>query len=346
MSIVADRPSNERLHKSAVLLASLGTDLAARVLSHMEDQHVEALIGEMTRLGHIRTVERYQVLEEFGSRIDEDPEGVTAGPEYARLLLEQAIGPERAGQFLNGRSTAEPASPSLATILETTSPESLAALVADEHPQLIALLIGQLTVDRAAELLAALPADAQGPVAARLAEMEAPGPIALEHLERCLVEKLQGDLDPATDPTTNGPRRVADILGRMRRSLESLVLASLEQHSPALAQKVSRYRFTFEDMLQLDARSLQRILRDVDSDTLRLAMKGLDKEQQQIIFGNMSERAAARLLEELESGAPAQLRDVEAAQQTMGRIARTLQETGEVQFAVGDSEGDSEETDV
>jgi flagellar motor switch protein FliG len=341
-----DHSAGPGLQKSAILLASLGTDLAARVLSHMDEQYVEALIEEMTCLGHVRTGVQNQVMEEFGSRVEADPDGVTAGPEYARRVLEQALGPEKAEQFLGQREGGEAAPPSLATILRTTSPASLAALVADEHPQLIALLIGQLTVDRAAELLAELPAEAQGPVAARLAEMEAPAPIALEHLERCLLEKLQGEQAPAGQAIVNGPRRVADILGRMRRSLESLVLASLEQHSPALAQKVNRYRFTFEDMLQLEGRDLQRILREVDADTLRLAMKGLDKEQQQIVFSNMSERAAARLLEELEDGAPAQLREVEAAQQTMVTIARTLQESGEVRFTIGEGEEGSEEETV
>src|SRR5205085_1307569 len=203
MTMPAEPPAGEGLYKSAVFLLSLGTEVAARVLSQMDDRHVERLI---------------------------------------------------------------------------------------------------------AELLASLPADIQGPVAARLTELETPAPIALEHLERCLVAKLQGDPSSVEVQSDAGPRRVADILGRMRRSMENLVLASLEQQSPVLAQKVNRFRFTIENLLELEGRSLQRVLRDVEVDTLRLAMKGLDEEQQQTIFSNMSERASARLREDLENSGPTQLR--------------------------------------
>lgn len=335
MTTWSSQPTPEGLHRSAVLLASLGTEVAARVLSHMDEPHVEALIAAMSHLGHVPVTEREAVADEFGRRLEEDPDGFVAGPEYARHLLEQAVGPERAGQMLGGQRSLEPAPPSLEEILANTSPRSLAALVADEHPQLIALLTSQLPVDRAAELLAGLPADLQGPVTARLAEMETPAPLALEHLERCLAEKLQGEpVLEETEPDA-APRRVADILGRMRRSLENLVLASLEQQSPALARRVNRFRFTFENLLQLEPRTLQRVLRDVEADTLRLAMQGMDPEQHEIILGNMSERAGARLKEELESAPPAQLGDVEAAQQTMVAVARSLQERGEVQFVIG-----------
>src|SRR5215211_3567652 len=150
------RPS-AGIYKSAVLLASLGTDLAARVLSHMPDRDVETIIAQMAEIGHIRTCERDEVLAEFDSRLQEDPEGLTAGPEYARRLLEQAVGPEKAGELLGERPASNHDGPTLETILESTPPASLAALVEDEHPQVIALLAGQLTADRAAVFLAALP---------------------------------------------------------------------------------------------------------------------------------------------------------------------------------------------
>src|SRR5260370_31750826 len=144
MTMVQEHQAGHGLYKSAVLLVSLGSDLAAQVLSQMDDGHVESLIGEMTRLRQVDAVERDRVVEEFTSRVEEAP-GEAGGPEYARRVLEQAVGPERARQMLGEESPAESESLSLAGILETTSPESLAALVADDHPQLIALLIGQLS---------------------------------------------------------------------------------------------------------------------------------------------------------------------------------------------------------
>jgi flagellar motor switch protein FliG len=342
-AIRADPLHHDRLYKSAVLLLTLGTEVAARVLSQMDDQHVEGLIAEMARLGRVRAEEQQQIVEEFNDRLEQEATSVMGGPEYAERLLAEAVGPERAERILHGDSAVKGSESSLQTILESTSPASIAALVADEHPQLIALLAGQMRVEGAAELLAALPAAIQGAVAARLAEMETPAPLALEHLERCLRAKLQADQSVGAPLGDAGPRRVADILSRMRRSVENLVLASLEQQSPVLAQRVNRYRFTIENLLELEPRSLQRVIRDVESDTLRLAMKGLVEEQQQIVYNNMSERAATRLREELESGGPTQLRDVETAQQTILAIARTLQESGEIQIRIGDEESAEEE---
>jgi flagellar motor switch protein FliG len=329
--------------KSAVLLTALGADVAARILSHMDEGYVEILVHEMTRLRTIPPEERNAVLEEFQQRIaNTDALPSLGGVEYARQVLQQALGPEKAGEILE---TLEPSGPStlpLATILESTSPESLAALMADEHPQLIALLASQLRVDQAAALLAALPEEVQGPVAGRLAEIEPPTPTAMQHLERCLMEKLRGDQSgPAADPRS-GPRRVADILGQMRRSVENVVMGALQRSDPAIAEKVEQYRFSFDHLLQLEGRTLQRVLRDVEADTLRLAMKGMPQEQQDIIFQNMSERAAARLREDLEATGPTRVKDVEAAQQQMVVVARKLQETGEIQIQIGAGEDESE----
>jgi flagellar motor switch protein FliG len=346
MTLAGDPPTGQGLYKSAVLLVSLGPDLAAQVLSQMDERHLESVIAEMIRLGKVDAGECHRVLEEFNSRLEGDAGGKEGGPDYARRVLEQAVGPERARQILGGASPDKPEPLSLAAILEMTSPESLAALVADEHPQLIALLIGQLSVEPAAAMLAALPAAVQGPVAARLAEMETPAPIALEHLERYLTEKLRGEERVELPPPDAAPRRVADMLGRMRRSVENLILASLEQQSPALAQKVNQFRFTFENLLELEGRTLQRVLRDVESDTLQTAMKGLDEVQQQVIYGNMSERAAARLKEDLENSGPTQLREVEAAHQKMVAIARGLQESGEIHLRIGVPEEEQEESVV
>lgn len=344
--MAADAPGRGGLYKSAVFLLSLGTDVAARVLSQMDERHVEGLITEMSRIGRVRADEQERIVEEFNERFESESEVVMGGPEQARRLLEAALGPERAEAILSGKAEADPDAPTLASILDSTSPASLAALVLDEHPQLIALLAGQLTAEKAAELLAALPGELQGPVAARLAELETPPPIALEHLERCLITKLQGEPVADVADTDTGPRRVADILGRMRRSVENLVIASLEEHAPAMAQRVNRFRFTIENLLELDGRSLQRVLRDIESDTLRVAMKGLDEEQQQTIFSNMSERASARLREDLENSGPTQLREVEAAQQAILGVARSLREAGEIQIQVAEPEGEEEESVV
>jgi flagellar motor switch protein FliG len=330
------------IYKSAVLLVTLGPDLAAQVLSHLGEREVELLVREMAHLGHIPAGERDRVLEEFRHRLMQDS-GTVGGADIARRMLEAAVGAEKAQQILGELEPSKSsAAPPLALLLEATTLESLAALVADEHPQLVALLIGQLAVERAATVLAALPPEMRGEVAARLAEMEAPSSMAVEHLERYLLEKLSSRQSARRDEV-GGPKRVADILGRMRRSVETTVLQALEQQSPAIAQKVHQFRFSFEHVLQLEGRALQRVLRDVEADTLRLAMKGLDEEQQQIIYANMSERAAERLREDLDSTGPTRLRDVESAQQLMVEIARTLADSGEIQIVAGGGDEEGEE---
>src|SRR3954453_3377186 len=147
--MVADPPVGEGVYKSAVFLLSLGTEVAARVLSQMDDRHVEGLISEMARIDRVQAEEQHRIVEEFGQRFESDAESLMGGPEYARRLLEEAVGSERAQAILSGGTGSDPDAPSLASILETTSPSSLAALVSDEHPQLIALLAGQLTAEKA-----------------------------------------------------------------------------------------------------------------------------------------------------------------------------------------------------
>lgn len=344
--MIATKPNRGGIHKSAVLLVSLGADVAAQVLPHLESGEVEQLVEEINRLGRVTAEERVPILDEFDTLLHDGSELVVGGPAYSRLLLDHAGLGDREGaegETSTGPSSGEEPDPGvlLQETLTSVAPEALAGLVAEEHPQLIALLISQLSVEPAAAMLAALPTELQGPVTARLAEIEAPSPMALEHLNRFLAEKLKEEPPQATTARRSGPKAVADILGRMRRSVEELVLGALENHSPTLFQRVNRYRFTFDHLLQLDSRTLQRVLRDVEADTLRQAMKGLDTEGQQVIFSNMSERAAARLREDLETGGNVQLREVELAQQSMVRVARVLQESGEVQFTIG--EGEEEE---
>lgn len=343
MSFSASYTENTGVHKSAVLLAALGTERAARVLSHLDDPRIEVLVREMGRLGHVPAQMRDLVAEEFRRRMSQDAGLLVEGPTYARGLLEQAFGPERANRLMGGQESQEEVPPTLDEMLESTAPEKLAKLLHDEHPQLLALMLGQMTVQDAAKVLAALPAELHAPVAARMARMESPAPMALQHLEGLLREKLRADSPDASDDRAAGPRRVAEILGRMRRSTEDAVLSSLQDQAPTVAEEVNRFRVTFEDLLALDGRSLQRVLREVDADTLRLAMKGLDADRQQVIFSNMSERAAVRLREELENSGPTRLRDVETAQQTIVGIARGLQEKGELQIGSGSGAGSEEE---
>jgi flagellar motor switch protein FliG len=316
-------------YKGAVVLTALGMELSARVLSHLSEGEVDTLIQSMATLGYVPMRERDRVLQECEEDLHQHAGAVTGGPEYTRRFLEQAVGVEKAANLLERAMPGAPKPLTLATLLKETPPESLCALVADEHPQTIALLVSQLPLDRAGTFLQSLPEALQGPVTARLVQLETPAPRAIQHLERCLVDKLGGAAG-AGSGGSDGPRRVADILGRLRRSVENSLLSSLEKQSPDLLVQVNRHRFTFEQLLEQDDRTLQRVLRETDGSELPLVIKGLDDTQQEKLYRNMSERAAERLREDVANLAGVRLRDVELAQQGMVNAAKALQERGEV----------------
>ena len=333
--------SNDPAYRGAIFLTALGTELAARVLSCLAEAEMEILIQAMSRLGHISAEEKEQVLEDGEEDLQRFTNGLTAGPEYSRRLLEQAVGPEKAANIL-GRSLAQEQKVlTLENILSDTPPDELATLMAEEHPQMIAVLVSQLPLDKAATVLTALPEAIQSTVTIRLVQMETPSPRALHHLERALVEKVtMGSLSNEESP--GGPRRVADILGRMRRSVESLFFSSLEEESPDLARQVNRFRFTFENLMDESDRTLQRVMRDLDTSTLPLIIKGLTDEQVEQVYRNMSERAAERIREEVDNLGPVRLRDVEAAQQTMVNVAKSLADRGEITLSVANTESEAE----
>ena len=342
MSVTLDQMKNTGVHKGAVLLASLGTELAVKVLHHLEESRVEPLVRTMTELGYVPAGERDLILLEFQRRMSVEPGLYLKGNDYARSLLEQTVGAERAARVLGEPLPEGPNGSTLEALLEQTSPVAVVDAVIDEHPQLIALVISQLSAERAADALSALPADTRIDVVSRMTRIEAPTEMAKEQIRQLLLEKA-GNRSGGALPSQEGPKRVAEILGKMRRATEDSVFADLTERAPEVAEKIGRHRFTFSDFLALDGKSLQRVLRDVDADTLRLAMKGLDVEQQQILFSNMSERGAARLREDLENTGPTRLREVEGAQQSMVARARSLADQGEIQLSMGTVEGEEEE---
>lgn len=333
--------SSDPAYRGAIFLTALGTELAARVLSCLNEAEVEVLIQAMSKLGHVSAEEKESVLKYSEEDLSRFANGLTAGPEYSRRLLEQAVGPEKAANILGRSVVQEKKAITLESILSDTPPEDLAVLVAEEHPQMIAVLVSQLPLDKAAGVLTALPETIQGNVTARLVQMETPSPRALRHLERALVDRVTtGSL--SSEQTPGGPRRVADILGRMRRSVENLFFSSLEGESADLARQVNQYRFTFENLMEESDKTLQRVMRDLDTSTLPLIIKGLTDEQVARVYRNMSERAAERIREEVDNLGPVRLRDVESAQQTMVSVAKSLADRGEIMLSMSNADSEAE----
>lgn len=330
--------------RATILLASLGPELAARVLTFLDDRTVEIAMAAMANLGKVGADERDTVIAQFEQSLHEDENTLSGGMNAARRLLESAVGPERADRLLErivpgdmedlrGREQFD-------EIVRSIGPASLAALFADEHPQVVALLASHLPAEATAEFLNALPRQLQAPVAARLVDLSPPSPVALEHLKRVVMDRLHHARTTVQEGGLDGARRVADILAHMRRSKEVALIEELEKQAPAAAEKVNLFRVTVEQVLALDGQALQRILRDLDPARLPALMKGLDETQQETLFTNMSERAAERLREELSELGAVKLRDIETAKQALTSIARDLGERGEIRLR---EEPDTEE---
>lgn len=305
--------------KAAILLSLLSPEEAAQVVRHLQEEEVRALMEEGARLGWVGPEVAAQVLREGMAHLEAS--GLIALGDWTkvRAILAQAFGE---GQGAKGADAVEEAP------WASLSVPRLVELVRQEHPQTLALLLGSLPAAQAAEVLAQLPAEIRREAALRLLLMDPPSPEAMEALRRTVQESLAPLASPAS--AFNGLQVLARILNRAPREVAQEVLSSLEERSPDLAEQVQQALFTFEDLLRLDDRSFQRLLREVETRELATALRGASEELQQKVFRNMSQRAAAMLREEMEFMGPVRLGEVKAAQRSLVEKALKLEATGEI----------------
>ncbi|MFA0753991.1 MAG: hypothetical protein IMHGJWDQ_001774 [Candidatus Fervidibacter sp.] len=320
--------------KAALLLSLLPPDEAALVLRHLDEPEVEQLLSEMARLGIPSDETIGQVLQEGLEHLEKETFLITGGVSKVRSLLIQAFGAQQGAalwsrlEALLKEPSAERQDVELLTKLSALPPGHLVELVRNENPQAIALLLGLLPPSSGAAILNELSPELRGEVALRLLITEPPPEEVLETL-RC---SLQDAIAIASGRTArfNGLQVLVQILSNLPREVMQEILGNLEQKSPELAERVQQTMFTFEDLVKLDDRSLQRVLREVDMRELAIALKGASDELKDKIFRNMSQRAAQILREEMEYTGPVRLRDVTAAQRHIVDIVRKLEEAGEI----------------
>ncbi|MBI3911656.1 MAG: flagellar motor switch protein FliG [Armatimonadetes bacterium] len=317
------------LQKASVLLISLGAEQAAEVFKHLTGEEIEALTLEISRIRRVSPELRRAVLQELRSTAEQKAYARLGGSDFARQVVVRSLGEEKAVQLLGAADPAE--GPKPAGVLSHARPQELAELLQEEHPQAIALVLCTLPAGTAAATLALLPASLQGPVAERLATMETPSPAAVQLVERYVAEKFAGVTDPGAAPV-GGPRFVAHLLGHLSSATGDSVLEQLAAASPPIAERVRRCWFRFEDLPRLESRTIQRILRDVDAEQLRVALKGADEAIQEAVFTNLSQRVVERLKEDLEMMESVRLRDVEAAQRHIVETVRALESQGEIRL--------------
>lgn len=318
--------------KAAILLITLGPEVSADVFKHLKDDEIEQLTLEIANTRKVNTEERESILSEFHEMLLAKEYISSGGIEYAKEILEKALGTQKAIDIIQRLTATLQVKPF--DFIRKTDPSQLLNFIQAEHPQTIALIIAYLEPDQAAAIISALPPDRQADVARRIAMMDRTSPDVIREIERLLERKLSTVV--SEDFTSaGGVQTVVDILNRADRTTEKTIMESLEIQDPEMAEEIKRRMFVFEDIIQLDDRGIQQILREVDGKDLALALKGTSEEVVAKIKRNMSKRAVDMLDEDMEFMGPVRLRDVEESQQRIVNVIRKLEEAGEIVVARG-----------
>jgi len=321
--------------KAAVLLVMLGPERAATVLKHLDEADVEQLTVEIANVGKITDEEKKVVLSEF-QEIARAREMISQGGiEYAKEVLQKAFGPERAMKIIERLISNLQVKPF--DFLRQTDPLQLVNFLQSEHPQTVALILSYLEPQLAGRILSSLPEDLQVEVVKRIALLERSSPDVIREIEKNLERKLSGFVSQSFSQV-GGVNTAAEIMNSIDRSSERKIMEKLGYDSPELAEEIRRRMFVFEDLVKLDDRSVQLILREVETKDLALALKGASEEVKEKIFKNISKRAAQLLQDELEYMGPVRIKDVEEAQQKIINVVRRLEEAGEIIIAKGGGE--------
>ena len=318
--------------KIAVLMVALGNDIAAEVYKKLDDPAIELITLEVANLRKVSPELKLEVLKEAQEILMAREFMARGGVEYARDILEKALGPERAQNLLARITASLQVRPF--DFMRHTDPQQVLGFIQGEHPQTIALILSYLEAPQAAMILSGLPAVMQAEVAKRIARMDRITPEVLREVERVLERKLSTVM--GQDFTmAGGIDAVVAIVNSADRTTERNIMEYLEENDPELAEEIKKRLFVFEDIIRLDDRSLQRVLREVDMKELGLALKGATEDLRTKFFKNMSKRAAEMLQEDMDYMGPVRVKDVEESQQKVVNVVRGLEEQGEIVIASG-----------
>ncbi len=320
------------IQRAAVLLISLGPELSSTVFKHLKEEEIEDLTLEIANTRSISPQVKEDVINEFyeiclaQQYIDE------GGIKYAKELLEKALGTEKALDVIGKLTASLQVKPF--EFVRKTDATQLLSFIQDEHPQTIALILSYLSPTQSALIISALPQENQAEVARRIAQMDRTSPDVIQEVERVLESKL-ANLVNQDYTQIGGVDQVVEILNSTDRGTEKHIMEILEIEDPELADEIRKKMFVFEDILLLDNKAIQRVLRDVDNNDLELALKGTNEEVQNTIFANLSKRLAEMIKEDMEFMGPVRMKDVEEAQQKIVNIIRKLEDSGEIIISRG-----------
>jgi flagellar motor switch protein FliG len=320
------------IQKAAILLISLGPERSAEVFKHLKEDEIEQLTLEIANTKSVSSELRDSVLDEFYEVCLAQQYIAEGGIAYAKELLDKALGEDRAKDVI-GRLTASLQVRPFEFVRKADATQLL-NFIQDEHPQTIALILAYLPASQAAAVIKALEPDKQADVAKRIAMMDRTSPDMIKEVERVLEKKL-ASLVNQDYTIVGGVDSIVSILNTVDRSTEKHIMETLEIEEPELADDIRRKMFVFEDILLLDNRSIQTVLREVDNNELAIALKNANDDVQKLIFDNLSSRLASMIKEDMEFMGPVKLKDVEDAQQKIVNIIRKLEDAGEIVISRG-----------
>jgi flagellar motor switch protein FliG len=322
--------------KAAMVLVHLGRERAGKVLRAMRESEVEDLMAEVARLSEVDPKQMERTLAEFRDMASAHMYFAKGGLNYAREMLEDTLGREKAREIVERLTLTTMELPF--EFLRAADPRQVLSFIQEEHPQTIALVLAHILPDQAALVMSGLPEGVQGEVARRIAQMDRTSPEVIRQVESVLERKSSTLLQPSESSNAGGIQPLVEILNRSDRTTEKLILENLARTDPELADEVRNRMFVFEDIVNLEDRSVQLVLREIDSKELATALKGVREDVRDKVLSNMSERAAATLTDEIELLGPTRLKQVEEAQGNIVKAIRRLEEAGQIIVSRGGEE--------
>lgn len=320
------------IQKAATLLIALGPEKSASIFKHLKEDEIEQLTLEIANTRSVSPQTKEAVLNEFYEVCLAQQYIAEGGINYAKDLLEKALGSEKAMMVINKLTSSLQVRPF--EFIRKTEASQLLNFIQDEHPQTIALILSYLPSGQAAQVVSALPLEKQADVAKRIAQMDRTSPDVIKEVERVLERKL-ASLVNQDYTIIGGVDAIVEILNTVDRGTEKHIMENLELEEPELADEIRKKMFVFEDILSLDDKTIQRVLRDVDNSDLGIALKGAGEEVRNVIFNNLSKRLATMIQEDMDFMGPVRMRDVEEAQQKIVSVIRKLEDAGEIVIARG-----------
>nr|WP_156647194.1 flagellar motor switch protein FliG [Lentibacillus sp. JNUCC-1] len=330
--IVARQKTLSGKQKAAVLLISMGPDVSAQVYKHLTEEEIEKLSLEISSVKKVDKTIKEDVLDQFHQIALAQDYISQGGIGYAKTVLEKAFGEDEATNIINRLTSSLQVRPF--DFARKADPMQLLNFIQNEHPQTIALVLSYLDAEQAGQILSGLPEELQADIARRIALMDSTSPDIISQVEQILERKISSSLTEDY-AQTGGIPAVVEVLNGVDRSTERTILDALEVQDPDLAEEIKKRMFVFEDIVILDNRAIQRVVREVDNEDLRLSLKVASDEVKDIVFKNMSQRMAETFKEEMEFMGPVRLRDVEEAQTRIVGTIRRLEEIGEIVIARG-----------